>query len=545
MGLNPGVLNVMKQRTYIPVRTMGLQQRALLSAEATAEMTLTDLDLKLAHDASAPANGTALYLAQERGRSQDGMLWSEMANAATVYIEEGTNAVRFPVIHKAVDELTLNVEHDGSADSNGTAVQVIPTGERTPWGAAVAILMSISANNADAVFQDADDVDSFTVYDLDGAATAGPLGLNWSAPVYIDEDASPATSRLLATNPTGNAEDMYVKGIGGHWLKITHHSDPGTPGVLLYFDDNAGTAHDRLLFISPTTTTMDDGGFGHHLGLWNVEGWWVGLIYADEDAANEYARLLCNIPAAEDGIVLAIDALRILEITYSADPGTPGVQVYIDDDVGALDDRLLFISPTTTSGTCQLSPRYKSLDDVTGEGIVLAADLALVSAGIGSAPLEEINSLGLMGLKMNTAANDVRHVMQVPSVWDRGQPINVRVHWCSAAAAVGDRTVTWKVLYGELTPDTTVLIAPATALDTAIAADVPIGTAFTYQISPTGVIDKNQIAKVAEEMSFLVEMDAKHVDHSEDIFLLGVEFEYTPKYGQEHSGGEPGEEWQA
>lgn len=525
--MGPSKTNRRRKRLFLPVTSFsGLQQGAV--TPTLTGTALTDLDLNLTDLDAAAATGTALYLAQERGKSQEGMLWSEMANAATVYIEDATNAVRFPVIHKAVDELILNVEHDASANTNGTAVYVVPTGQRTPWGAAIAILMSVNANNADAVFQDAGDVDSFTVYDFDGAATAGPYGLDWSAAVYIDEDASPATSRLLATNPTGNAEDMYVKGIGGHWLKITHHADPGTPGVALYFDDNAATAHDRLLFISPTTTTMADGEIGHHLGLWSVEGWWVGLLYFDEDAANEYGRLLCNIPAAENGIVYAIEALRTLEITYNADPGTPGVQVYIDDDEGDLDDRLLFVSPTDASGTCQLSPRYKVLGDIAA-GVIstIAADTLLQSAGTGTPLLEEINSLGQMGLLLDAAGDDVRHHMAIPGDLDRMHPVFLRAVWTTAAAAVGDRDITFKILYGCYEAGTDQLAAPATALDTAIVADVPTGTAYTVEKTAAGVINAGQLS--GDTIGLLTEMDAFDAALTEDKFLLGIEMEYTPQ----------------
>jgi len=334
---------------------------------------LTDLDLLLTDDDSAATNGTPLYLAQERGKAQEGVLWSEMANAATIYIEDGTNALRVPIIHKPIDELTLNIEDDDSAATNGTALYVVPTGETTPWGADLAILQSVNVGNANSFFEAASAADQVDVWDNDSAATAGPCGLPWAAAVYVDEDAATATSRLLATNPQGNANDMYVRTRGGRYLKITHNAAPGTPGVQVYFDDNAAVEEDRLLFVSPTDTTMADGGFGNQLGFYNVEGWWLGLVYADEDAT-EYARLLCNIPAAENSYVFAIEANRMVQITYNATPGTPGVAVYVDDDAAAADDKLLFVSPTNVDGTVQVDPYH------TVFGLPIASELSAVSA---------------------------------------------------------------------------------------------------------------------------------------------------------------------
>lgn len=150
------------------------------------------------------------------------------------------------------------------------------------------------------------------------------------------------------------------------------------------------------------------------------------------------------------------------------------------------------------------------------------------SAGAGNPYMTEIGSLGLAGMLMAAAADDVRHTMIVPSHWNRHHDIGVRVIWSSEAAAVGDRDVTWKFLYLELTPGTTALAAPATALDTVITAQAPAGTAKVIERGNQGIIAANSIADAALYWSFLVEMDAIDAAFTENVYLLGVEFEYVP-----------------
>lgn len=158
--------------------------------------------------------------------------------------------------------------------------------------------------------------------------------------------------------------------------------------------------------------------------------------------------------------------------------------------------------------------------------------LASASVGAGVPLMDEIGTTGLVGCLTDTAGDDIGHTMAIPTNWARNQPIRVRAIWESAAAAVGDRDITWKFLYTLLIPDTTALIVPATALDTVIVADVPLGTALTIQRSPAGVINANTIGDTVLYMAFLMEMQAFNAALSEDKHLIGVEFEYTPRFGQ-------------
>lgn len=159
--------------------------------------------------------------------------------------------------------------------------------------------------------------------------------------------------------------------------------------------------------------------------------------------------------------------------------------------------------------------------------------------------LVEIGTTGLIGLQMLTAGDDVRHVMRVPSHWDRHHDIKARVIWATESVTTTDG-LTWKILYGELTPNSSAVAAPATALDTVIAEQlVSVAVAKTMYRTAAGIIVAKSIADAALYLSFLVEADAQTGNPlSDGVYLLGVEFEYTPKLSRKsmHRGAR---EWTA
>lgn len=190
-----------------------------------------------------------------------------------------------------------------------------------------------------------------------------------------------------------------------------------------------------------------------------------------------------------------------------------------------------------------------------GSGItaarVLRAPVKLSTVGAGTdagtaRTLEEISTTGLVGLLMATAGDDVRHSMPMPTDWDRDNDINVRAWWTSAYnTTVTDQTATWKFLYGALAANSGVLAAPATALGTAIAADPPAATAYTIQATAWGTIAGKAIADTADWFNFLVELDAIGGTFTEAKYLMGVEFQYTPRFGNNTYPQREAVAWQA
>lgn len=160
--------------------------------------------------------------------------------------------------------------------------------------------------------------------------------------------------------------------------------------------------------------------------------------------------------------------------------------------------------------------------------------------------LVELGALGVVALVMPTAGDDVRHLMLIPSTWNRKHPIYVRCIWSTDSATIAD-TIDWKFLYLAVTPDLTELIAPATALDTVIPQDtVPVATAKVINRTAQGKINARTIADAALYLAFICEMDAKAAGLSEDVFFHGVEFEYTPHFGPLNAVDDvEGEAWKA
>jgi len=91
---------------------------------------------------------------------------------------------------------------------------------------------------------------SFKIQDDDAAATGG-LAL------YIDEDGT-AGARFLANT----VHTVYIELSNGEFLKVTPNADPGTPGVQVYFDEDATNSYERLMFVSPTDTDGSDSATG-------------------------------------------------------------------------------------------------------------------------------------------------------------------------------------------------------------------------------------------------------------------------------------------
>ncbi|MBN2131779.1 MAG: hypothetical protein JW741_19925 [Sedimentisphaerales bacterium] len=173
----------------------------------------------------------------------------------------------------------------------------------------------------------------------------------------------------------------------------------------------------------------------------------------------------------------------------------------------------------------------QSVVNTSGEGgiVQVSKDTLLVSPGTGNPELVEVGVTGFMALKMSNGGDDIRHLMAVPSAWDRNHPIRVRVLWSSEAAAVGDRTIDWKVLYRSLTPGDAIL-APVAALDTPIpVGSVPTGVTRAFETTGWGVLNGHTIPDDALAIALCFEMDAHHVSFTESKFLLGAEFEYSPR----------------
>jgi hypothetical protein len=100
------------------------------------------------------------------------------------------------------------------------------------------------------------------------------------------------------------------------------------------------------------------------------------------------------------------------------------------------------------------------------------------------------NNTGPAGWQPRSTTEAIRCFWYDPNL-DVGSAVNVYVVWSTSSSTTTD-TATWTVLYTPLTFDTDAFAAPATTLDTAIAADAA-GTASTPRKTAAGVLNAANI----------------------------------------------------
>lgn len=164
------------------------------------------------------------------------------------------------------------------------------------------------------------------------------------------------------------------------------------------------------------------------------------------------------------------------------------------------------------------------------QGLTTAATV-FVSVGAGAAVFQEVSTFGINGLLMDTANDEVSHFMRIPTNWDRDNNIYVRFIYATSSITAAD-DITWKFLYGLFNPNTDALAAPATALDTILVKETVTGTDFTLERSNVaGILNGGTIPDADLYWAFTC-IELLETGIAEDIFFLGVEFEYTVK--QDH-----------
>jgi hypothetical protein len=153
-----------------------------------------------------------------------------------------------------------------------------------------------------------------------------------------------------------------------------------------------------------------------------------------------------------------------------------------------------------------------------------------VDAGVhtGAPVQQEISTIGLVGLLMDTDADEVNHLTQLPYDFDPRYPMYTRVHFTTGSATAAD-TIAWLVRYLAIVPNVTTLVSPATAQAVDIASMTVTGTAYSYQVTSWGKINGGVISDKAEAIGWEVELDTFAVGLTEDKILLGLEVMYTPR----------------
>ena len=319
--------------------TVKVRDASTASAGVFTGTALPSLTYSVNHDASAVTNGTPVYVtASSLAPAPTLTMVSELASEDVGLMLSGS--ILFSITKVKTENKTIDLIHDASAAANGTALYArILTKHPTAVDGYEAVLVSANANNDDAVFQDNANGDNFPVVDDNNAAefsfpvyfdedtTDGqrlqvdaPFGVdlfvrsqegrfmqlaNNSAAaangvqVYFDDDAANADERLLFVSPTTSngsnvtntsngvsktifdnlfqvfidedaanedekfladftnrgGNDQWVALSNGRMLKIKHDAAASSNGVALYVDDNgSGASLGQFIFVSPTTS---------------------------------------------------------------------------------------------------------------------------------------------------------------------------------------------------------------------------------------------------------------------------------------------------
>lgn len=137
-------------------------------------------------------------------------------------------------------------------------------------------------------------------------------------------------------------------------------------------------------------------------------------------------------------------------------------------------------------------------------------------------------TVDVQGLLLAVADDGVEYFGMIPYDIDISKEIGVRCWWTHEAAAVGARTITFRVQYGKVGANATIPVV-TTAMDTLITAQAPVGTANTLQRGNRGIIAKDKLAKADFFWGFEVLMTAFDAAFTEAKYLLGLEIDYMPR----------------
>ena len=185
--------------------------------------------------------------------------------------------------------------------------------------------------------------------------------------------------------------------------------------------------------------------------------------------------------------------------------------------------------PSFDKGRVKRVTQYYPYD--SHHGMIGAAGVS-VGAHTGAPVQQEISTLGMVGLLLDTAGDMVNMLTVVPHDLNVLHPIGVRVVYQTGSATAAD-TIEWIVLYDAITEGTALAVG-TTALDTVIGTETVTGVAQAMEVSSRGVIDGGTLAETVpgNAVSFFswnIEMNAFAAGLTEDKIFLGLSVDYVPK----------------
>lgn len=153
--------------------------------------------------------------------------------------------------------------------------------------------------------------------------------------------------------------------------------------------------------------------------------------------------------------------------------------------------------------------------------------------GTGTPVLSQINSkLSWSGIQIDAVGADntgdeIQFWMPLPADMDIKHPLYIRIHWTSGSSTTSD-AVDFAAKYRTINRHDDALDDAATAFSTDVPSDNVTG-AWDYQVTGWGKIDGETFVE-GDVAAFEIRAASADVDLSaEKLFVLGVEFAYTPK----------------
>ena len=152
-----------------------------------------------------------------------------------------------------------------------------------------------------------------------------------------------------------------------------------------------------------------------------------------------------------------------------------------------------------------------------------------IGQGAGACIQKKVSTFGFVGAFFDTAADELAHVMQIPYDLDPAWPVYFRAHFTTGSATTTDK-ITWKFYYLPVILGVTALIDPIAVLSTEVTQQtLSLGVAYSYNVSPWGILNQGLITEKAEVLVVKCAMSQFDSGLDEDKFFLGFEMRYTPK----------------
>ena len=155
----------------------------------------------------------------------------------------------------------------------------------------------------------------------------------------------------------------------------------------------------------------------------------------------------------------------------------------------------------------------------------------ITGAGVaaGDPLFTEIGTSGITAGSVAAAADAWAHAWMAPYDLDIRKEIRFRVWWAQTSTTSTD-SITWVITYQAVIEESTVIVSPATLLDTVVPLlDLSSGTAAQFQASGFGVIARGTLPDTTAFLNLNVAAPDIGTFSADEAKFVGLEIRYTPR----------------